>query len=177
MHWSNSTSSKQEHSQSYTTGFKTTTGTEVGASIGISATFEGVGISADASTKVITSDEISTTKTKTITVTVPANSDLWLYQRKYVFRTDAFFVLDAWGREWNVGSQGGYHIQHATVVSEVLAEDYVTTNKALKGQGTVEFKGLKQENLGTDTTRKFENCTTRCKDTLTKMGINGTQQD
>jgi hypothetical protein len=101
---------------------------------------------------------------------------MWVYQRKYVFRTEVTFILDAWGQLWNVGSNGAYHIQKATATSEVMADDYVTSDKPLQGQVTTDFKGKTPQNLTASTTRKFENTTDRCKNTVKNLGINGSQQ-
>ena len=57
---------------------------------------------------------------------VPAKSSVWLYRRKYVFRTETIFVLDAWGSEWNVASNNGDRVERLVVTSEIMAKGYVT---------------------------------------------------
>ena len=58
-----------------------------------------------------------------------------------MFRTETIFVLDAWGSEWNVASNNGDRVERLVVTSEIMAKDYVTSDKALKGKGEAEFTG------------------------------------
>ncbi len=93
MSWENNTSSEQTHFLQYTTGLKVTKGTEVTNSVGIVAEFKGLSMSIDG-------------QTKTITLGVPPKLTLTFYQRKYRFQDKIFFILNAWGYDWIVGSLG-----------------------------------------------------------------------
>ncbi|KAK0487354.1 hypothetical protein IW261DRAFT_1558436 [Armillaria novae-zelandiae] len=119
MSWENNTDATQSYSLKYTTGLK------VIASVGMGAAYEGLSISMDVSTKVLSSVE------KMITLNIPPKSRLTFYQRKCRFRDTMFFVLDAWNTEWNAGSWGGYDATRKECEVEIMSEDYLTTDIVL----------------------------------------------
>ncbi len=84
-----------------------------------------------------------------------------------------FFILDAWGQEWNVGSQGGYDIKRKECGVEIMSEDYLTTDTVLdSAMGTIEVETVsKADNVEARHTRKREDLTQWSKDALSKMGI------
>jgi hypothetical protein len=177
MSWSNGTSAPQTYSQSYSTGFKSTTGTEVSASISLAPSFEGVSIGGvEVGVKTFSSTETEEVKSHTTTVTVPADSDVFFYQRKYYLNTDVYFTLDAWNELSIAGSNGGYHIQRSSINSTIFTKDYVTRTRALTGTQTLGFDTEQQQGYWGDHVRKFENLTQRAKDKLRSMGIDGSQQ-
>ncbi len=120
MSWENLTSAEQTYSLQYTTELKITKGTEVTNSVEIGAKFKGLSMSIDGQTKTFTTYETTGTLTKTITLSVPPKSTLTFYQKKYRFKITMFFILDAWGQEWNVGSQGGYDIKRKECEVEIM---------------------------------------------------------
>ncbi len=99
---------------------KITKGTEVTNSVGIGAEFKGLSLSMNSETKTFSAYESTDTQTKTITLSVPPKSTLTFYQKKYRFKITMFFILDAWGQEWNVGSQGGYDIKRKECEVEIM---------------------------------------------------------
>ncbi|KAK7462764.1 hypothetical protein VKT23_007349 [Stygiomarasmius scandens] len=177
MSWSNGTERDQTYTQSYTTGFKSTTSTEVSAAISLAPSFEGVSVGGvDFGVKYFDSEETSSENTQSTTVTVAAQSDLFFYQRKYYLRTEVYFTLDAWNDLWLAGSNGGYHVQTAVIDSTISTRDYVTRSRALQGTATLNFDGQAKQGLFGVIVRKFENLTEKAKNTLRSIGINGSQQ-
>ncbi|KAK0226323.1 hypothetical protein IW262DRAFT_758331 [Armillaria fumosa] len=72
-------------------------------SVGIGAEFKGLSLSISRGTKTISTYETTDTQTKTISLSVSPKSTLTFYQKRYRFKITMFFILDAWGQEWNVG--------------------------------------------------------------------------
>lgn len=177
MHWKNTSEASVEYTKSYTSQLIVTTGKEFSAGASLSAAFQGIGVTVDASTKTFSSKETTSSETKEIKIDVPANSEIWFYQRKYVLSTDMTFINDAWGSLWNAGSEGGYHIQHGKVVSEIWAEDYITTSTKLEGSQNKSFTSLTAAGLLAGSTRQFGNLTEKARKTLKGMGIDGSQKD
>jgi len=177
-HWYNNTDENQEYSNEYTSQLAVKSGEEVSVSVNLSAEFEGLSVGGGVDQKTFSSIETTKSKTYTLKITVPKNSDLWLYQRRYIFVTKMTWVLNAWAGLWNVGSKGAYHIQEGECVTHIDAQDYVTTKNQLVKEQSVDWPSETWEDLcANTTTRKWENTTQRCKDTLTKIGIDGSQQN
>lgn len=85
-----------------------------------------------------------------------------------------FFILDAWGEEWNAGSPGGYNIARKEVDVDIMSEDYLTTSVPLNtsATGKMTVKGVARANVESGRkTRKRENLTDKAKSALSKMGI------
>lgn len=177
MSWENNTDATQTYSLKYTTGLKVTVGSEVSASVGMGAAYEGLSISMDISTKVFSSTETTSGVEKTITLNIPPKSRLTFYQRKYRFRDTMFFVLDAWNEEWNAGSWGGYTITRKECEVEIMSEDYLTTDIVLDSSsaGTMTVPTVSRSDPsnieGRRLTRKRENLTEWAKDDLSRMGL------
>ncbi|KAI0635555.1 hypothetical protein C8Q77DRAFT_1155348 [Trametes polyzona] len=174
MSWDNNTDATQTYSLSYSTALKITSGSEVTNSVGIGAEFKGLSISMDSSIKTFSSTETTDTVTKTVTVNVPPKKKLTFYQRRYDFRSTMFFILDAWGEEWNAGSEGGYVITRKNCTVQINSEDYLTSETELSDEatGTMKVKTVSRANLeGGRKTRKRENLTQRAKDALHRMGV------
>ncbi|KAK0454575.1 hypothetical protein EV421DRAFT_426528 [Armillaria borealis] len=171
--WENDTSAEQTYSLQYTTELKVTKGTEVTNSVGIGAEFKGLSLSMNSETKTFSTYETTDTQTKTITLSVPPKSTLTFYQKKYRFKITMFFILDAWGQEWNVGSQGGYDNKRKECEVEIMSEDYLTTDTVLdSATGTIEVETVsKADSVEARHTRKREDLTQWSKDALSKMGI------
>lgn len=170
--WKNNTSAAQQYQISYTTGLKITEGSEVNIGFNFGASFEGISIGLDYSQKTFKSTETTTTKTITLTVNVPAYSELVFYQKSYEFDDYVTFVLDAWGQEWNVGPWGGYTpLTSMHVLTQIMAEEYLTTSSPLPaGPGKMQVTTVGAP-ARAGTTRKRENTTEKCKNLLAKMGL------
>ncbi|KAF8063138.1 hypothetical protein FPV67DRAFT_1672177 [Lyophyllum atratum] len=177
MSWNNPSQATATYTQSYTIGFTTSTSTEVSASIGLAPSFEGVSVwNASAGYKTITTAETQTSTTRTVEVSIPPQSSVYFYQRRYHFLTDVYFTLDAWRELSIAGSNGGYHIQRAAVLSFIDATEYLTASKPLSGTTTAEFDTQVRAGWHGQHVRKFENLTQRAKNTLKGMGIDGSQR-
>jgi len=95
-HWYNNTDENQEYSNEYTSQLAVKSGEEVSVSVNLSAEFEGLSVGGGVDQKTFSSIETTKSKTYTLKITVPKNSDLWLYQRRYIFVTKMTWVLNAW---------------------------------------------------------------------------------
>lgn len=178
MSWQNPSKATNNYTKTYSTGTTTITSQEVSTSISLAPSFEGVSIGgAEVSAKTFTSTETSKTSTESVQVTVPPQSEVYLYQRRYYFSTDVYFTLDAWGDTNIAGSNGGYHIQRATVLSQIDCTDYLTSGTKLKGTTTADFDSVSPVGMFGSYVRKFENLTERAKKYLRGIGIDGSQQD
>lgn len=111
-------------------------------------------------------------RTVTTSVNVPPRSRVIFYRKRYRFRKSVFFILDAWGWEWNVGSWGSFEIKRKECGVEIDSEDLATVQAELDGSkmGTIDVKTVGGTH-GVDVTRKREDCTSRCKNKLGEMGV------
>jgi len=178
-HWHNNSDSSQQYTLDCFSQLVTTSGEMLSNSVDLRAAFKGMTVGADADEK--TFESVEPTKCS-VQITVSPNSDVWLYQRRYTFHTKMTWVLDSWGELCNVGSQGGYHIQEGTSDCMVYTQDFVTTKNMLADEQTVTWPGKAWMDLRSDgsrraeTTKKFEEMTTKAKNALTNIRINGSQQ-
>ncbi|KAH8119487.1 hypothetical protein DFH11DRAFT_1565300 [Phellopilus nigrolimitatus] len=172
--WDNNTDDTQEYTQEYTSELKVTKGSEVGNAINLPVAFQSVEISAEYGQKTFSRAETTDPKTEITVVEVPPRSELFFYQREYVFRSDVFFIVDAGNEKWIVGSVTGNSIVHTECEVVINSADYFTTRTELTGE----------TEINVDTTRvsdftkgreilKFDDCTERTKNVLRAMGIDG----
>lgn len=177
MSWQNPSEATDTYTKTYTVGFTSTTSTEVSESISLGLSFEGVSIGgSEFGIKTIDTKESSTSTEESVQVELPPHSEVYFYQRRYYFSTDVYFTLDAWGDLILAGSNGGYHIQIANVLSHIDATDYLTSPTKLEGTTSAYFDSESKLGWYGDIVRKFENLTGRAKDTLRSMGVDGSQQ-
>ena len=84
-----------------------------------------------------------------------------------------FFILDAWGKEWNVGSPGSYKIERKECVVEIWSNEYLTTSEPLNP--TTCWVEVNKTNSCDDVvdreTKKREDLTDLCRDALSKIGV------
>ncbi|KAJ7510770.1 hypothetical protein B0H11DRAFT_1845496 [Mycena galericulata] len=170
--WKNDTDAPQQYQYSYTTGLTITQGSEVTNGFSLGASYQGMSIGIDHSTRTFKSTETTSTKTTTITVNVPPRSELIFYQKRFDFRDNITFINDAWGQEWNIGPWGGYTPLTTKVTSvNIMAEEYFTRSARLpEGPGSVTVDTVASASLA-GWTRKRENVTQRAKDALNSMGV------
>jgi hypothetical protein len=160
MSWNNPSQATNKYTKSYTIGFTSTTSTEVSASIGLAPSFEGISLwNAEAGYKRVTTEETHSSTTETVEVSVPPQSSVYFYQRRYYFSTDVYFTLDAWNELSIAGSNGGYHIQRATILSHIDATEYLTNPTPLSGTTTANFTSENLLPWFGQHVRKFENLT------------------
>lgn len=173
MSWENNTRAVQSCAHSYTTQFTVTNGAEVTNAVDLGAAFKGLTISLGRSRKTFSSTETTTSQTTTTTINIPATTKVTFYQRMYEFRTSMFFILYAWGEEWNAGSPGGYIITRKEATVQIMSEDYITSESELESAiGSMTVATVpRQNNESYQSTRKRENLTQPAKDALSKMGV------
>lgn len=82
-------------------------------------------------TKTFSTYGTTNTQTNMIQLRVLIKSTLVFYQKRYQFKIMMFFILDAWGQEWNVGPHGGYGIERKECEVEIMSEDFLTTDRVL----------------------------------------------
>ncbi|KAJ7250157.1 hypothetical protein B0H12DRAFT_1120972, partial [Mycena haematopus] len=169
--WKNDTDATQQYQYSYTTGLTITQGSEVTNGFSLGASYQGMSIGVDHSTRTFKSTETTSSMTTTITVNVPPRSELIFYQKRFDFRDNITFINDAWGQEWNIGPWGDYTPLTTKVTSvNIMAEEYFTRSARLpEGPGSVTVETVASASLA-GWTRKRENVTQRAKDKLVAMG-------
>ncbi|KAI0762513.1 hypothetical protein C8Q74DRAFT_1371541 [Fomes fomentarius] len=173
MSWQNKCDVVQQYSLQFATALKVTSGKEVENSVGIEGTFEGLSLGLNNSTKTFSSHETTESQTKTLTINVPPMKKVTFYQRRYEFENTMFFILDAWNKEWNAGSPGGYEIARKGCTVHIMSEDYLTTETELSNArvGIMKVERVNRLNAeGDRVTRKRENLTARAKRELSKDG-------
>ncbi|KLO13688.1 hypothetical protein SCHPADRAFT_348508 [Schizopora paradoxa] len=180
--WHNNSDSPQQYALQCTYGFIADSGALLSESINLCATFKGLSVGVETDGKTFTSTETTESKVCSVQVTVSPNSDLWLYQRRYVFHTKMTWILDAWGGLWNVGSKRGYHVQEGTCVIHIDTLDFITTKTKLAGEQTVLWPSETWDSLKTvsarvaNQTKEWLDLTEKCRSSLEKIGIDGSQQ-
>jgi hypothetical protein len=170
--WRNDINETQQRQCSYTTGLTITQGSEVTNEFSLGGTYEGMSIGFGHSTRTFESTETTSSKTTTISINVPPNSELIFYQKRYDFRDEITFINDAWGQQWNTGPWGGYYPLTTRVTSvNIMAEEYFIASARLpEGPGSVAVSTVASAPLG-GLTRKRENVTQAAKDVLNRMGL------
>jgi len=171
MSWRNDTSAAQKYTHSFTTELKIIEGYEINNGFSLGATYQGLSLTFNNETKTFKSTETTQSRTVTIELTVPPRSHLVFYQRRFTFRDSIFFILDAWGREWNVGSWGGYELTRKEGNVQIMSEDYATLEEELDGSttGRVSLPTVSAVPRAGET-RKRENITQRAKNMIDSMG-------
>ncbi|KAK0459089.1 uncharacterized protein EV420DRAFT_302670 [Desarmillaria tabescens] len=106
MSWENTTDTAQTYTLDYVTGPKEAEAADIPKSWNCGF-LPGLSITMNTQAKVFSDSETTDSDTKSVSLTIPANSTLTFYQKKYWFRNSMFFVLDTLGQEFNVGSPGG----------------------------------------------------------------------
>jgi len=172
MSWRNDTDATQTVTYSYTTGLTVTKGNEITNGFSLGAEYKGASVKFDHQERVFATTETTEAMTVTINLNVAPRSLLIFYQRRYRFRNSIFFIIDAWGQDWNVGSWGGSDLSRKECEVEIMSDDYATLQAELDGTTTgtinVDTVGAVQD---AGIARKRENCTKRCKSKLEVMGI------
>ena len=114
--------------------------------------------------------ETTEAKTILINLSVPPQSLIVVYQRKYKFRDSMFFVHQASGGQFNVALQGGEGPCKKECEVEIMSEDYATLRAELSGTGTIDVDTVGHAQAANQTTLKG-NCTWTCINKLNEMGV------
>lgn len=134
--------------------------------------FHGASVSGGGASHTFTEEEISQGTKRTHKFTVPAKSALYVYQRRYNFKSVVWFILDAWNELSRVGHNDNYERVEAVAESFVDANELASTLEEITGATTF-VPDAGGERAKFDHTRRFYNCTERCKGNLQSHGIHG----
>jgi hypothetical protein len=170
MSWKNDTDILQPYSYSCTTGLRITSGSEVNNGFPLAAIYKGASLTINHQERVLKLTEATSSKTMTMNLSVPPRSLLIFYQRRYRFRNSIFFILNAWGKDWNVGRWEGHETTTKECEVEIMSEDYMTLQdpSQLGGTGIVNVKTVNGV-IGADATKTWADCKEDCKDKLRAM--------
>src|SRR5579863_9718728 len=138
MSWKNDTDATQTYPCTFTTGLTITKGNEVNKGFSLESTYKGASLTIDHKTRVFKPTETTETKTTTINLTVPPQSLVVVYQRKYKFRDSIFFVHQSWRGQFNVAIQVGQGSFRKECEVEIMSEEYATLRAELSGTGTID---------------------------------------
>ncbi|KAF9047734.1 hypothetical protein BJ165DRAFT_1344094, partial [Panaeolus papilionaceus] len=172
MSWRNNTSASQTFEQTYTTSLTITEGREVEAGFNMGASFRGLSFGVNSSVRTFSTRETTSSETTRLEVTVPAQSLVVFYQRRYNFRDEITFINDAWGTHWNVGPWGGYSpLTRRVSRVQIMADEWFTSDRFLPfGPGNMNNSVAFAAALAS-ATRRRENITSRARNTLNDMGV------
>lgn len=135
--------------------------------------FHGVSVSGGGANHTFTEEEISKGTKQTHTFHVPAKSALYVYQKRYNFKSVVWFILDAWGQHIRVGHKDDYERIEVVAESFVDANELASTTEEITGDTTFVPDAWDGERADFDVTRRFYGCTGRCSEYLEEHGIHG----
>jgi hypothetical protein len=171
MSWKNDTDMTQTYSYSCTSGLTITSGGEVNNGFSLESLYQGASVTIDNQEKVFRPTDTKESRTTTINISVPPRSILTFYQRMYRFRNSIFFILDAWGKEWNVGGWKSQETAKKECEVEIMSEEYVVLQSGeLRGTGIINVNTVDGVR-GANATKTWNECTVRCRDKLRAMYV------
>ncbi|KAJ7024643.1 hypothetical protein C8F04DRAFT_1301751 [Mycena alexandri] len=172
MVWNNDTDAPQYKEYEQVTGLTITQGSDVTNGFNLGASYKGMSIGIDHSTRTFKSTETTETWKEIIKINVPPRSELIFYQKRFDFTDEIYFILDAWGHDHTIGIWGAFTPPTTKVTSVyIMAEEYYTRTGSLpEGPGaatadSVPWVQLPLERLKRDGTTK------RAKNVLADMGL------
>lgn len=176
--WRNDTSADSTYTRAVTEGLTITNGQETERNFGVSASFKGLGVSAGGYTKNFTETETSSLTQLTKTVTVPAGTEVFLYQKQYKFLTEVWFWqrVPAWANynHFTIGADGTYARVQRTANTAIYAEEYWSLHNELSGSTNITAQGGNTLSGEPTSTRQFTNITAQAKRCLADhWGIRG----
>ncbi|KAL4071246.1 hypothetical protein V8B97DRAFT_436636 [Scleroderma yunnanense] len=167
MHWKNDTDGQHTDEVEYTIGFKSLTSTALSKRIALNVSLEGLEISDNNAGihKNFVPEEFLPEQRLKKKITVPAHSELYFYQRKYVLETEVYFTHDAWGMlcvvMTNDNSQMNWKIR-----STIHSAEFITTGQKLQKILEKKISGQTKHDVYGKSGRKFDNLTLIAKITL-----------
>ena len=170
MSWKNDTDATQTYPYTFTTGLTVTKGIEVNKGFSLGPTYKGATLTIDHKTRVFKPTETTEAKTITINLSVPPQSLIVVYQRKYRFRDSMFFVHQSSRGQFDVALQGGEGPFKKECEVEIMSEDYATLRAELSGTGTIDVDTVGHAQ-GANQTIVKGNCTRTCMNKLDEMGV------
>jgi hypothetical protein len=172
--WDNTQSSgAHSYKETITSSLTVKRGSEWGVEWGIKGAFKGLEVSVGGSYKQFSEEETTNSTSHEITANVPPRSRLYLYQKRYRFKTNLWFVLDAWGSEHTVGNWEGPGVAQKQGFIDIDSREYITTSNKLdsdnEGVCTVSkaATGVREPS----NVLQFQKCTSRCQKLLHGRGI------
>ena len=146
-------------------------GSETNRELNIGLAYRGLSIGYGVSRKTFSSNE-TVAEHETITVyTIPAQSSLYVYQRRYHFRDDIWWISDAWNDLWNVCTPpSGFNLLRVSNESYIDADEQMAVDALLTGTQSINvtrhqpvYHPHRQIN------RQFPNHTARTRDAVTRF--------
>ncbi|KAF9523630.1 hypothetical protein CPB83DRAFT_951017 [Crepidotus variabilis] len=124
----------------------------------------------DNTTKTFVNNETKNPTVYNINITVDANSQIYLYQKRYKFIPKIWFRLDAWNQLWTVGNW------KSAGVAEETGGYYVDSNESLThGSQLSDTKELSVTEATItytqDNIKQFQDCTSKCQTYLHDRGV------
>ncbi|EFW99858.1 hypothetical protein CMQ_176 [Grosmannia clavigera kw1407] len=168
--WENDSQQTNSYEQTYTSQFRIRTGQDVNNTWDFGSTFKNLTLNVGSSTRTITEQELTATKSYTATTKVEPRSSVHLYQKRYYFKTFVWFKLDAWNQLWTVGNWQAPGIAQKIGEVEVDANEYLTKPFALSGSGSLPVAGG-SDVWAQDNIKQFELCPRKCQDYLHDRGV------
>ncbi|KAL4071247.1 hypothetical protein V8B97DRAFT_436691 [Scleroderma yunnanense] len=168
MSWKNHTSGQHSHELEYTIGFESLTSTRLSTRISLSNSLNGVEIRDTNSGiyKKFLPEEMSPERRLKTRVAIPAHSDLYFYQSKYVLETEVYFTHDGWSRLCVVVSNDDAQTRRWRIRSTVHSAEFTTTDQELQEVVEMNMFGQTKQDVYGDSQRRFDDLTDRAKDTL-----------
>lgn len=177
LYWTNETNTPNQYTRTVQEGLTIREGQETEQHFEVSASFKGLGVSAGGYRKEFTDRETSRIVTIEKVITVPANSTIYFYQKRYTFLTEVWFWQHVPGwqnyNHFTVGANQTYARVQRTAVTSIYAEEYATLHRRLNGSTTISAQEAPRLSGEPTSTRQFVNITQRAKDTLARFGIRG----
>lgn len=175
--WANTTDVQHTRTETVQEGLIIREGQETEQNFGVSASFRGLGINAGGYRKDFTERETSRLVTVERRVTIPANTTIYFYQKRYTFETTVWFWqhVPGWANynHFRIGANGTYQLVQRTAVTSIYAQEYATLTQRLTGTTSTTAQSAPQLSGEPTSTRQFVNITQRAKNELARFGIRG----
>uniref|UniRef100_A0A0W0FQN7 Uncharacterized protein n=1 Tax=Moniliophthora roreri TaxID=221103 RepID=A0A0W0FQN7_MONRR len=172
----NDAGSLATYEQEYRVGLQFTSGSEYDAPWNISAEFSGLNFGYQQINKVFSKSETSTQgATFKAGVTVGPNSRAYLYQKRYKFRPEVWFLLDAWAKMWAVGQLQVNRPLTRSAVVVIDSDEYRSSSYALSAKdGVVCADIVTPDKIYTQANiKQFQDVPAKARNYLRDRGING----
>lgn len=146
-------------------------GTETNRELNIGLAYRGLSIGYGTSTKTFSSNETVSEHETTTVYTIPPQRSLYVYQRRYYFRDDIWWIADAWRDYWNVCTPGGgFNLLRVSNQSHIDAEEHIAIDVPLTGTQSVNVARHNPVDFSfRQINRQFQNHTTRTRNAVTRV--------
>ena len=146
-------------------------GTETNRELNIGLAYRGLSVGYGTSTKTFTSNETVDERETTTVYTIPAQSSLYVYQRRYHFRDDIWWIADAWNDLWNVcAPPSGFNLLRVSNESYIDAEERIAIDTPITGTQTVSVSRHQPvDQPFRQINRQFPNHTSRTRNAVTRV--------